>query len=112
MESGMDIFNVLGIPALVAVIIGATLGLMLGIADKFLKVELDKRVETIQSMLPGSNCGACGHPGCGGLADAVVEGKGKLKDCPPLKADQEKLIREYLANAEGPNGERLDMSKV
>ena len=108
----MNIFNVLGIPAIIALVIGALLGLMLGIADKFLKVQLDARVETIMSLLPGTNCGACGHPGCGGLADAVVEGKGKLKDCTPLKADQEKLIKEHLKSVEGPNGELLDVSKV
>jgi len=108
----MDIFNEIVMPSLILLSIGLILGLMLGIADKFFKVALDTRVETILKLLPGVNCGACGHPGCAGLADAIVGGGGKLKDCPPLKPDGEAAIREYLATAEGPNGEKLDVGKI
>ena len=40
------------------------LGLGLGVADKYLKVEADVRVEKVTSLLPGYNCGGCGFPGC------------------------------------------------
>lgn len=108
----MDILNEILIPSLILLGIGLTLGLVLGIADKFLKVTLDTRVETVLKLLPGVNCGACGYPGCAGLAAAIIEGSGKLKDCPPLKSEGENAIREYLASAEGANGERLDVSKI
>jgi len=56
-------------------ILGFSLGLLLAVAGKFLYVEVDTRVETITSMLPGLNCGACGFPGCAGLANALVSGE-------------------------------------
>ncbi len=40
------------------------------------------RVESIIEVLPGANCGGCGFPGCGGLANAIVEGKAAVNACP------------------------------
>lgn len=41
------------------------------VAQKF-KVYEDPRIDAVESMLPGANCGGCGYPGCRGLADALV----------------------------------------
>lgn len=41
------------------------------VAQKF-KVEEDPRVDEVEKMLPGANCGGCGFAGCRGLADALV----------------------------------------
>lgn len=52
------------------------------IAQKF-KVEEDSRVDEVESVLPGANCGGCGYPGCRGFATACVNSTtldGKL--CP------------------------------
>ena len=43
------------------------------IARRF-AVEEDPRVAEVTEMLPGINCGACGFPGCAGMANALVEG--------------------------------------
>ena len=59
---------------LLMLVLGAILGLGLGVADKFLSVEVDERVETVASMLPNYNCGGCGYAGCSGLAEALVNG--------------------------------------
>ena len=53
---------------LMMLVLGAVLGLGLGVADKYLKVETDERVDTVTGMLPGYNCGGCGYPGCSGMA--------------------------------------------
>jgi Na+-translocating ferredoxin:NAD+ oxidoreductase RNF subunit RnfB len=42
------------------------------VAQKF-KVEEDPRIDDVEKMLPGANCGGCGFPGCRGLAAALVE---------------------------------------
>lgn len=42
------------------------------VARKF-KVEEDPRIDTVESLLPGANCGGCGYPGCRGLAEAAVK---------------------------------------
>jgi Na+-translocating ferredoxin:NAD+ oxidoreductase RNF subunit RnfB len=41
------------------------------VAQKF-KVHEDPRIDTVEGMLPGANCGGCGFPGCRGMADALV----------------------------------------
>ncbi len=56
------------------------------IAQKF-AVEEDARVTEVEEMLPGINCGACGFPGCPGMAAALVKGadEGDISHlhCPP-----------------------------
>jgi len=63
--------------------LSASLGFGLGYAAKFFKVEQNPIVETILEMMPGSNCGQCGHPGCAAAAQAIVDGVAPLTCCPP-----------------------------
>lgn len=42
------------------------------VAQKF-KVYEDPRIDDVEKMLPGANCGGCGFAGCRGLADAIVK---------------------------------------
>jgi len=105
----MDINQIIQ-PTIILMSMGIILGVLLGIADKFLKVKQDERLEKLISMLPGYNCGACGHPGCSGLANAIFEGSGKLKDCKPLKAEKREEIINYLSNAPGPDGTTIKVS--
>lgn len=49
-------------------------------AEKF-KVKKDKRVEEIQEILPGIDCGACGAPGCAAFAQGVIEGEYGVNGC-------------------------------
>ena len=58
---------VLGAIALVSAVV-------LYITSKRFAVYEDPRLETITEALPGANCGGCGSPGCGGMADALVKG--------------------------------------
>lgn len=46
--------------------------LILGFADKKLKVIDDPRIEEVSSLLPHVNCGACGYPNCHAFAEAIV----------------------------------------
>lgn len=62
---------------------GAVFGIILGIAGKKFAVEVDPRVEALLQIMPGANCGACGHPGCAGFAEAVVAGTAKPGSCSP-----------------------------
>lgn len=55
--------------------LSAFFGAVLAIANRYLKVEEDPRIDRIEGMLPGSNCGACGLPGCRGFAEALIEGQ-------------------------------------
>lgn len=56
-------------------LLGLGLGVMLGFAAKYLKVEAGALVQEIEDMLPGSQCGQCGFPGCSPAAEAVAGAK-------------------------------------
>lgn len=64
-------------------LLGLLLGLLLGIAAKYLKVESSPIVDEIEAIMPGSQCGQCGFPGCRPAAEAVVDGKAPATLCPP-----------------------------
>ena len=92
-------------------VIGAVLGVILGIADKYLKVEVDNRIEVVTSKLAGANCGGCGYPGCQGFATALVEGEGdKVSRCTPTSAEKKAEIVEFLNTTPGPDGNTLKVS--
>lgn len=61
--------------------IGAALALFLAFADEKLKVEEDPRVEALAGILPGSNCGGCGYPGCRVLAEKMIAGEAPANAC-------------------------------
>lgn len=58
--------------------LGLIFGLILAYFSRKFAVKMDKRVEEVLKVLPGSNCGACGQAGCSAFAEAVVKG-----DIPP-----------------------------
>ncbi|HHS50930.1 MAG TPA: RnfABCDGE type electron transport complex subunit B [candidate division Zixibacteria bacterium] len=76
-------------------------GAFLGFAAKKFAVKVDERVEKIEAVLPGANCGACGFPGCAGYAKAVVEGTAPVMACPPGGAEVSTLICEILGTEAG-----------
>ncbi len=42
------------------------------VSQKF-KVYEDPRIDDVEKILPGANCGGCGYPGCRGFAEKIVE---------------------------------------
>lgn len=53
--------------------IGLLFAIILAVAYRFLKVQEDPRIEETEDLLPGSNCGACGQPGCHAFAEQLVQ---------------------------------------
>jgi electron transport complex protein RnfB len=64
-------------------ILGAILGLILGVAARVFRVEGNALAAELTEILPGSQCGQCGFPGCAGAAAALAEGKAPVTLCPP-----------------------------
>lgn len=58
---------------LTLVVLGVIAAIVLYFVAQKFKVEEDPRVDVVEGMLPGANCGGCGYPGCRGLADALVK---------------------------------------
>lgn len=80
--------------------LGLVFGVLIAFFAKVFYVEEDTRIEEVTSMLPGINCGLCGHPGCNGLATAIIEKGATVDLCRPIKPAQKEVIREYLRNLE------------
>lgn len=57
-------------------------GAILGYAAVRFKVEADPIVDQIDSILPQTQCGQCGHPGCRPYAQAISNGEA-INRCPP-----------------------------
>lgn len=70
------------IATLLVGLIGLFIGIVLGIASEKFKVVVDEKEQKIRSALPGNNCGACGYPGCDGLAHAIAKGEAPSNQCP------------------------------
>lgn len=66
-------------------LLGAILAVILYFVAQKFKVVEDPRIDTIQELLPGANCGGCGYPGCRGFAETVVK-NGSLDNmnCPAV----------------------------
>ncbi|NQU62672.1 MAG: RnfABCDGE type electron transport complex subunit B [SAR324 cluster bacterium] len=85
---------------LTALVILTSLGLMfstlLAIAYKKLKVYEDPRIDRVQDMLPGANCGACGQPGCKAFAEELVAGNTNPGKCTVSSLGGIELIAGFL----------------
>ena len=71
-------FAAIGSTAVLAAVFGGILGFA---AVKF-KVEGNPIVDQIDTILPQTQCGQCGHPGCRPYAEAISEGEA-INRCPP-----------------------------
>lgn len=64
-------------------LLGLIFGLILGYASRRFAVEDDPVVEKIDALLPQSQCGQCGYPGCRPYAEAVGTQGEKINRCAP-----------------------------
>jgi len=69
--------------ALIALVgLSLLFGAVLGFAAVRYKVEGNPIVEQIDTILPQTQCGQCGYPGCRPYAQAIVDGDA-INKCPP-----------------------------
>jgi len=83
-------------PILILGLMGAAFGILLGVAAKAFKVEKDERIELVTELLPGANCGGCGHAGCEAFANALCGGTANVSDCPSTKQENRDRIAAIL----------------
>ena len=71
---------------LIAVVVLLALALvfggLLGFAAERFRVEGNPLVDQIDSLLPQTQCGQCGFPGCRPYAEAIAQGEA-INKCPP-----------------------------
>lgn len=95
-----DILN----PIIVLGGLGLGFGVLLSIASNIFAVEVDPKIEQVREVLPGANCGACGFPGCDGLATAIAEGRAPVNAC----SVGGNPVAEKVADIMGVNAEAVD----
>ncbi|AJD48785.1 electron transport complex protein RnfB [Isoalcanivorax pacificus W11-5] len=70
------------IAVLALLALAVVFGALLGFASEKFRVEGDPIVDQIDALLPQTQCGQCGHPGCRPYAEAIAEGEDHNR-CPP-----------------------------
>lgn len=63
-------------------VLGAIFGCLLGYSSIRFKVKSDPIVEELDAILPQTQCGQCGYPGCKPYAQAIADGD-DINKCPP-----------------------------
>ena len=67
-------------------VMGIVLGLVIGLVVKLFGTETDPRLEELEELLPGANCGGCGLPGCAEFARALLVAEAEPGQCPSSDA--------------------------
>ena len=91
MSTFFAIFIAIAAIVLLALLAGGILGFA---AEKF-KVDSDPIVEQLDALLPQTQCGQCGHPGCRPYAEAIANGEA-INHCVPGGQDTINKIAELL----------------
>jgi len=98
-------------PFIVLGMLGIVLGIVLSLANQYLSVQEDPRIDDIEKLLPNYNCGACGTPGCRAFATGIVNGEVKnVSRCKPGKLDKHfNPILEYIKDHPNQDGSKIDL---
>lgn len=92
--------NPLVLTVLTLSVLGVVLAVILYFVAQKFRVEEDPRIDEVEKMLPGANCGGCGFAGCRAMSEALVtrDNIGSLY-CPVAGGDVMKSIAGYLGKA-------------
>jgi RnfABCDGE-type electron transport complex B subunit len=78
------------------------LATVLIIASRVLAVQEDPRIDVVETLLPATNCGACGYPGCRAFAEALVGLEAQPSGCTVSDDAGRQRIAALLGVAVGP----------
>ena len=91
----------------IAIVLGAALGYA---AIRF-RVEGDPLVEKIDAILPQTQCGQCGFPGCKPYAQAIANGEADINQCPPGGDEGVRKLADLLGREFKPLSEEHGIEK-
>jgi Na+-translocating ferredoxin:NAD+ oxidoreductase subunit B len=87
--------------------VGLTFGVLIAVVGRRMRVWEDPRVDGVNDLLPGANCGACGFPGCRAFAEAAVRGDAQPAGCTVMNADMRDEVAAYLGVDAGEASRRV-----
>jgi len=96
---------------LVMAVIALALGAILGFAAIRFKVEGDPLVDNIDAILPQTQCGQCGYPGCRPYANAIADGEADINQCPPGGDEGVRKLADLLGREYKPLNEEHGVEK-
>lgn len=89
---------------LVMSVIAIALGAVLGYSAIKFRVEGNPLADKIDAILPQTQCGQCGYPGCRPYADAIADGEADINLCPPGGEEGIKKLADLLGVEAKPFG--------
>ncbi len=95
----------------VMVLLAVAIGLVLGWSVIRFKVEGNPLAEKIDAILPQTQCGQCGFPGCRPYAEAIARGEADINRCPPGGEEGVKKLAELLGVEPKPLDESHGVQK-
>lgn len=81
--------------------VGLTFGTLIALANRKMKVWEDPRINEVEGLLPGANCGACGFAGCRAFAEAVIGGQEPPATCTVMSEVEREDVADYLGVSAG-----------
>lgn len=87
--------------------VALTFAILIALANKKLRVWEDPRIDAVNDLLPGSNCGACGAAGCRAFAEELIAGQRQPAQCTQLGPDGVAEIADYLGVEAGTATKRV-----
>ncbi|MCT8986711.1 electron transport complex subunit RsxB [Shewanella phaeophyticola] len=82
-------------------ILALVFGVILGFASKKFKVEGNPIIDQVEALLPQTQCGQCGYPGCRPYAEAIANGD-HINKCPPGGTATMEKIAELMGVEQEP----------
>jgi electron transport complex protein RnfB len=76
--------------------LASVLAVILAVANSKLRVFEDPRIDGVHDLLPHTNCGACGMPGCRAFAEKAVAGEIEPSRCTVGGPETAARVAEYL----------------
>ena len=86
---------------------GLTFGTVLAVANRKFRVFEDPRIDLVEEMLPGTNCGACGAPGCRAFSEELVSGSKQPSQCTVSSPDGVESVASFLGVQAGKIDKRV-----
>lgn len=92
-------------------LIFAIFGSVLGYCAIRFRVQGNPVADQIEALLPQTQCGQCGYPGCRPYADAIAAGVANINQCPPGGEDGIKALADLLGIAAKPLNQENGVEK-
>ncbi len=84
------------VPVLTVGGVGLAFGGLIAVANRRFHVHEDPRIDEVNELLPGTNCGACGFPGCRPFAEGLIDGATQPAACTNMGPEDIDTVADYL----------------